>query len=318
MKLFKPHFWKYISWQSIMLLPFAFTYWIITTIRYLLSHPKSVGIPVICIGNIIVGGGGKTPIAIAIAEHLLSKGRKVALLSRGYGGTLSNNKYSLEVDLNLHRSYEVGDEAMILATIAPTYIGGNRYFSALMAEKNGAEIIIMDDGMQNFSLAKNLTIIAADSDYGVGNGLLLPSGPLRQTIASAEKQAQYIIYNGSHNKLFTSSIKYEMAQSVIKNLEQIKSFSKCFVMCGLANPQKLLQSLKDQGIEFLDAFIFPDHHQYHDQELEEIIKISTINKAKILTTMKDYVKIPSQYVKHFIVIDLQLKIENLDTILYYF
>jgi len=308
-KLYKPEFWQTYSFINTILFPFSFIYEIYTILRYHLSYPKSVKIPVICVGNLIVGGSGKTPIAICIAKHYLSRGIKIAFLSRGYGGSLSSSKNSIKIDSSLHTFQEVGDEALILASIAPTYIGINRYKSAQLAEKEGAEIIIMDDGMQNYTLYKDSTILVIDKEYGLGNQLCLPSGPLREPLYQGLEKADCMIFTGEGNFEILSSKKSFDANLNILNIDKFNDQSYLAV-CSLGNPNKFISTLKNLNIKVKEKFIFPDHHAYTDSELSTIINLAKKLNVKIITTSKDFIKVPFPYQNEFIKLEIEYSLPD--------
>ena len=174
-----PRFWETEGWLSVALAPLSLLWPTRGRLHRALAKPYQAAIPVICVGNLVVGGTGKTPVTLAIAEYLKSQGMRPHLLSRGYGSTA---KGPTLVDSLRHDATKVGDEALLLAAVAPTWVGGNRVASARAAEAAGATCLILDDGLQNPTLEKDLSLIVIDGGYGFGNGHLVPAGPLREPI----------------------------------------------------------------------------------------------------------------------------------------
>ena len=188
-------FWQQKNILNYLLLPFAGIFFLLSKINVWLSNPQKVAAKVICVGNITVGGAGKTPLALAIGEMLKEQGYKVAFISRGYKGKLSHLSQVVKVDPKLHTAQEVGDEPLLLADNAPTYICINRHLAASRATKDGAQVIIMDDGLQNYCLFKDINIMVLDDFFYFGNSFLLPAGPLRSAKLEALRNADFICIN---------------------------------------------------------------------------------------------------------------------------
>ncbi len=289
------------------MLPLSFIYYIIVLLKYICSKPKAVGIPVICVGNVVLGGTGKTPTVIAIANFFKQRGKKVAIISRGYKGSLS---FAREATLvGDHTTIQVGDEALMLSKVAPTYINRNRFLSANRAKNDGAEIIIMDDGLQNYTLKKDFSVLLIDSNYGLGNGLLLPAGPMRETLKMAFSKSGCIIYTGGSSVKVDSPLPRFYVEMRIKNAEQLRN--KTFIaLCSIASPDKFFTTLKELNIKVAEQFTFGDHHNYSEQELEIIVNLANKLGQKIITTTKDIVKIPTSYQNHFEVVDIEYILPN--------
>ena len=206
-----PKFWykKNDTYLSNSLYPLSLLFRFGTKIRNFVSRKSSTGIPVICIGNIVVGGAGKTPVALKIGNLLKLNGYNPHFVSRGYGGVETSNVLVKE----WHSAKSVGDESLLLAEVAPTWIGQDRNKSFILAKEKGADCIIMDDGFQDFSIKKDLNIICFNNIDAVGNGLMLPAGPLREPLKNIN-EAQIVIINGKRNKNFENKIK-----SISRNAE---------------------------------------------------------------------------------------------------
>lgn len=190
----EPSFWwGEAGLTSSLLAPLAMIYGAVADLR--LGTPgRRAGLPVVCAGNLTVGGGGKTPTALAVARLLVHAGERPTFLSRGYGGRLAG---PLRVDLARHRALDVGDEPLLLARVAPTVIARDRIEGARMAVAGGASVIVMDDGFQNPSLEKDLSLLVVDARRGVGNGRIIPAGPLRAPVRSQLARAHALVVIGT-------------------------------------------------------------------------------------------------------------------------
>ncbi len=279
-----------------MLLPIIAIYWLISTLHYYLMCPSKVKVPVICVGNITAGGSGKTPTVIALAQTLLAQNKKVAIITRGYGG--SGRKHGpLEVTLNSDSSI-VGDEALLLATIAPTYICNNRFIAAQAAYGHGAEIIIMDDGMQHYSLYKDFTLMVVDGQEQFGNGLLLPAGPMRESLKRGLSKADATLVIGGEPPSTLQNVPhvYKTAIKVSNSHEVLKR--DFIAVCGIANPSKFFGTAQACGANLMETIMFPDHYNYPSKELEAIFERANSLQIKVLTTSKDAVKFPKHFLPH--------------------
>lgn len=313
MKLSRPKFWKNINAISVLFIPLSIIYYILTAINNIkLRPPVKLSSFVICIGNITVGGTGKTPIAIKIGKLFQKEGFKVAYLTRGFGG--KTNHIGL-IDNTIHSHHEVGDEAIMLSKTASTYIGKDRSITGALAEKDGAEIIIMDDGMQNSSLHKDITILAFDAQYKFGNGFLLPSGPLRETLNDGFKKADILVCTNvpeetdnlikhsfpklMHKPCFTINYITKNASTLNKN--------KFIILCSIADPEKFIGTAQKAGAIILETILYPDHHNYTAKEIDDAITRANAAGCKILTTSKDAVKMTSSQNEQVVILELELE-----------
>src|SRR5689334_9487873 len=187
-----PEFWRQRGALARLLAPLGTLYGLSVAIKARLATPFDPGLPVICVGNLTAGGSGKTPIAIALAEMLRARGHRPYFLTRGYGGTergpaLASRGHSAQV---------MGDEALLLARAAPTIVARDRAAGARLAKEKGASVLVMDDGHQNFSLRKSLSLVVVDAETGFGNGFQIPAGPLREPVAQGLARADAVILMG--------------------------------------------------------------------------------------------------------------------------
>lgn len=295
-----PKHWQSNSFISKLLVPFGLLYGFLTQLRLKLKKSQHANVPVICIGNITAGGTGKTPVAISIAKMLETEMFHPFFISRGYGGKLQN----VLVNNKKHSAAEVGDEPLLLSQQAPVIVNADRVAGARLAETQGADILLMDDGFQNPALYKNLSFLVFDGNYGIGNGRLIPAGPLRETFANGIKRADALIIMGKdkHNLSKLSGLPTffahtEPVQTSISNLNVI-------AFAGIGHPQKFYHTLNRYGFNVIETIDFPDHHFYTRSELEDILTRAQKQNSVVYTTAKDYVKIPSSLQNEFKVLDI--------------
>lgn len=297
-----PKYWQSNSLISKFLQPIGWIYGALTQLRLKLKVAPKAEVPVICVGNITAGGTGKTPVSIALAKMLETEMYHPFFVTRGYGGKLQN----VMVNNKKHSAREVGDEPLLLSKQAPVVVNANRYLGAKSAIKEGADIIIMDDGFQNPSLYKDLSFLVFDGHYGIGNGKIIPAGPLRETFADGIKRADALIILGkdNHNLAERSQLPVffghtEPAQTTISN-PNILAFA------GIGHPQKFYHTLTKQGFNVVKTVDFPDHHFYTHKELEKLVNMAKALNAEIYTTSKDFVKIPVSMQKYINVLEIAI------------
>ena len=299
MKLNKPKFWDYpgISFWSIILYPVSILFLLVSLIIKLLKIQKKFPIPIICVGNIYVGGTGKTPLAIEIFKIIKSSGKNPGFIKKGY-----NYLY---------------DEIKMLEKIGKTYLNKDRKqaISSLISFKH--DVAILDDGFQDFSIKKDFSVICFNSRQLMGNGFIIPSGPLRENIKSI-KRAECIFINGDRsiefeNKInkINKNVKIFYSKYIIKNLDKFKN-KKVVAFAGIGNPSNFFGLLKENNINLVKTYSFPDHHNYSNQELENIVTYSKKNHTIILTTEKDYSRINEKLklICEYVKVDLEIENKN--------
>lgn len=301
-----PSFWQHKNFLAKLLTPLGELYALATKMRLKIKKPQKVDIPVICIGNLTAGGTGKTPTAISLALLLQNAGLYPNFISRGYNGTLSN----VQVDILRHSPVQVGDEPLLLARIAPTFINADRYQAALSAQKNQAECILMDDGFQNPGLYKDLSFIVIDGTFGFGNKKCIPAGPLREHIKDGLKRAQAVLMIGSDEYNLSSTISLPLFRGKIVAQKPKLKNNRVIAFAGIGHPQKFYTSLQELGIEIIQTFDFPDHHSYTESELIQILNEAKLNKAEVITTSKDFVKIPTSLQSQFKILEIHIQWED--------
>lgn len=263
----------------------------------------------ICIGNLTMGGSGKTPVALALGKILREMNIEFAYLTRGYGS--KGNKFGF-VEKN-SRVAEVGDEPLLLAEMAPTFIAKDRLKGAQEITKMPKiKAILMDDGMQNHSLQKDLLSIVVDSRVQFGNGFLFPAGPLREPLSSGLKKADFVVLVGENDEKLQKKMaakKILQAKIIAKNAHEF-SHQKLLAFCGLAHPEKFFSYLEAQGLDVVGSHPFPDHHFYNKIELDQLVEIAQKQNAKLITTKKDWVKFAPIYQEKIEFLDVELSFVN--------
>jgi tetraacyldisaccharide 4'-kinase len=289
-----PLFWKDDNIFSAALRPASAIYGYVAGRRGRGVAPIRLSIPVICVGNVVAGGAGKTPTALAIGAMLNAQGIKAHFLSRGYGGSL---KGPLQVEVGKHSASEVGDEALLLAQKLPTWVARDRVEGGIAAVQAGAEFIIMDDGYQNPFLQKDVNFLVIDGAYGVGNGRLMPAGPLREPLAAAIERASAIILYGEDKRgvlRHISPYKTVLHAALMPQAESALAIQGQSVVAfaGIARPAKFRRTLLDLGCEVLQMVEFPDHHRFKARELASLLAIAEQKRVRLVTTTKDYMRLP--------------------------
>ena len=283
-----PCFWQKNGIFPTLLTPLGWVYGAATQLRLRLGKPRKCKAKVICIGNITAGGVGKTPVAMAMAEQYIKAGKKVFFVTRGYKGKLKN----IVVNLERHTAAETGDEARQLAGVAPTIIAPRRELGAEKAVRLGAEIIIMDDGFQNPGLYKDESWLVFDGAAGIGNGKIIPAGPLRETLKNGEKRADYILIMGEDKTGLTEQCTLPVFSGRLKPLPFDLENKRVLAFAGIGHPEKFYQTLKSLGYILVATRDFADHHAYTATDLEALRAEAAAQGLSLVTTEKDYVKLP--------------------------
>ncbi len=284
-----PAFWSSDNAVSRALSPLGVLYGGLACLRRN-AQPYRAPVPVLCIGNVTAGGAGKTPVALAFGKLALSRGFAVAFLSRGYGGTLSG---PVKVDPQVHTAVEVGDEPLLLAQVAPAWISRDRVKGAAAAASAGAELIIMDDGLQNPHLIKDMTLLVVDAAFGFGNGRLIPAGPLREPVERAVRRSRAAILVGDR-ALDRPALTLSTIKASLRPTSRDFAGREVLAFAGIARPQKFHTTLQANGVKIVDWQPFADHHVYAAAEIEDLAKRASGLGASLVTTEKDYVRLPVQ------------------------
>ena len=297
MSFFKPKFWdkNQISFFSILLFPIALLIKLLNFFKHSITKTYQCSIPVICVGNIYLGGTGKTPLCIEIFSILKDLNMNPVFIRKKYN------------------SFQ--DEADLQKQIGPIYQNKKRIEAIREAIQNKANVAILDDGFQDFSINKNLSIVCFNEKQWIGNGLVIPSGPLREGL-SALKRANCAIINGekntdiekrilSHNK----EIKIFYTKYKTQNIDEFRN-KKVIAFAGIGSPDSFFDLLKNNNIDILEKISFPDHYNYSDKELENLINKAKENNTILLTTEKDFLRIEENYKKNINYLKIIVEIEN--------
>jgi tetraacyldisaccharide 4'-kinase len=311
-----PRYWRDArpGWVARALSPLGAIYGAATARR--MARPGiRISVPVVCVGNFVAGGAGKTPTAIAIAKLLRAAGERVAFLSRGHGG--EERAESLRVDPLTHAARRVGDEPLLLARIAPCYVGKNRVASARAAIEGGASVLVMDDGLQNPSLAKDLTLGVVDGEALFGNGLCLPAGPLRAPLSTQFRFVDAILVVGGppgaggilrdatpDKPIFRARLQADALSAAELVGRPVLAFA------GIARPEKFFATLAEIGANVVQTREFPDHHAYRAREIEKLLVEANARGLLLVTTEKDQVRIPADHAGEIVALPVTLGFDD--------
>lgn len=290
-----PDFWRHRGPLSGLLSPVSAIWRRRAAARIRQTTPEKVGVPVICIGNAVAGGAGKTPVAMSVAESLQRHGAKPYFLSRGYGGTTVQ---PTQVDPARHSAGDVGDEPLLLARHAPTWVARDRVAGAKAAVSAGAELVVLDDGFQNPSLHKDLSILVVDGGYGFGNRRVMPAGPLREDLEAAISRADAVAIigtdlHGVENSL--SGTKPILTARFVPRIEDDDlSGQTVLAFAGIGRPEKFFETLAGMGCDVVATKAFADHHPYTSDEVMRLIEDAAAAGAVAVTTEKDAVRLPAE------------------------
>jgi len=297
MNFFKPKFWdkNQISFFSVLLFPVALLVKFATLLKRSLTKSQECSIPIICVGNIYLGGTGKTPLCIEIFSILENLNMNPVFIRKKY------DSFQDEVDLQ--------------KKTGQIYQHTKRVKAVEKAIQNKADVVILDDGFQDFSINKNLSVVCFNEKQWIGNGLTIPSGPLREQLSALER-AECVMINGKknidiENKILKENkkIKIFYAQYKGQNIDEFKN-KKVTAFAGIGNPINFFNLLKENNVDIKKKIEFPDHHNYSKKELENLIDIAKENNADLLTTEKDYLRIDENYKSRINYLKIVVEIEN--------
>jgi len=297
MKIYKPNFWNknYFNFYSLILFPISIALQFLYLVKKKMIVPKKFNIPIICVGNIYVGGTGKTPLTIEIYKILKEMSKKPAIVRKLY-----KNHYD---EINL-----------IEKRVGNLFTDFSRQKAIGKAQSNNFDSIILDDGLQDFSIEKNLKILCFNEKQLIGNGHTIPSGPLRENLNSIKK-SQIVVINGKINKDFENKIK-----KISKNInifyskykpEKIENFKnkKLLAFAGIGNPENFFDTLREFNLNISISIPYPDHYSYSKKEIERLIQTAKKNSLDLITTEKDHIRLK---VLGFEIEYLPIKVEILD------
>jgi tetraacyldisaccharide 4'-kinase len=287
-----PDFWAEEGALATLLAPLGAGYDLAGRLRRALVPSVSADVPVICVGNLVAGGAGKTPVVLALVEALAARGAAVHCLTRGYGGRAAGPR---RVEAARDSAAEVGDEALLLAQAAPSWVARDRAAGARAAIAAGAQVLVMDDGFQNPALAKDLSLVVVDGAYGFGNRRVMPAGPLRETVARGLARADAVVLLGRDEQNLGLALRTGLpvltAKIAPRHGSERLAGRKTLAFAGIGRPEKFFKTLVELGADLVETRAFPDHHPYGAAELQDLRERARALGATLVTTEKDAVRL---------------------------
>jgi tetraacyldisaccharide 4'-kinase len=292
----EPDFWQRpSSWISHLLMPLAALYGAVAE-RRMARDGRAVGVPVFCVGNYHVGGAGKTPTALALVQLLRELDEVPVVLSRGYGGRLRG---PVSVDPARHSAADVGDEPLMMASSVPVVVSRDRVEGAALARSRGASVIVMDDGFQNPAIAKDAALIVIDGDRGIGNGRVIPAGPLRAPLPQqlARTDALIVIGAGTAAAPVAAAVKAGGGLVLRARLQPDPASvaalqgKAVLAFAGIGDPQRFFATLRGAGIDVAAEQVFADHHPFTAAEMATLRDTARANGLTLVTTQKDLTRL---------------------------
>lgn len=297
-----------------LLAPLAWIWAAVTRRRLARPAAAHLAVPVVCVGNVTAGGAGKTPVTIALAQRLAAQGVAVHVVSRGHGGSLAG---PLRVDPLRHTAAEVGDEPLLLAAFAPTWVARDRAAAGRAAEAAGAEVVLMDDGLQNADLARDLALVVVDAGFGFGNGRVIPAGPLREPVAAGLARAQLLVLVGEPGdraafRAAWPALGLPLAEARLAPLATGMDWTglKVLAFAGIGRPEKFYATLRGVGAEIVAARSFADHEPFEPRILARLEADAAKLGAQLVTTEKDAVRLPKDFRAKVLVLPVRLELED--------
>jgi tetraacyldisaccharide 4'-kinase len=311
-----PKFWNEKNLLANILIPLSVLYFLIVRTSKLFEKSETkFKFFSIFVGNVVAGGAGKTPTVCAIAKIIKNKfpDKKLCVISKGYGGGIS--KPTL-INPQTHTAYDAGDEPIIISKYCDVIVANNRFQACKFADENNYEIVIFDDGIHDARIHKDISLMVIDGKYGFGNGLVMPAGPLRDRADIAMKKATHIVLISRDEKNILKKLELRKSlkpvfNSHITNITNHDKSRAYLAFAGLARPEKFFQSLQTNlGLNIQDTVEFPDHYYYNNDDLNYIKKRADKNNLKILTTEKDFVKLPEAFQKEVGCVKIELEFDD--------
>jgi len=295
----EPYFWQVTDKRTrasapmtkLLLTPLSILYRHAGQRRIARTTPLDIGIPVVCIGNLTLGGTGKTPITEVVRAHYAAKGLRTASLSRGYRGSLEG---AHRVDPARHTAADVGDEPLMLSASGESWVSKDRPAGARAMKADGVQLIVMDDGHQNPTLKKALSLVVIDSTNPVGNGHVFPKGPLRERVADGLARANAVILMGDGDATETlTGFSGPVLRARLVPLAPLPP-GRYVAFAGIGRPARFFDALQKQpGVELAEGAPYPDHHMFTPHDLSFLMKLAAERNAQLVTTDKDHVRLPA-------------------------
>jgi len=276
-------------------------------LRRTVAHPYRAPVPVICVGNLVAGGAGKTPVTMSLARLLAERGGRPHVIAHGYGARAES---PMCVDPGRHEAALVGDEALLIAARAPCWVGRDRVAAARSAAMAGAGVLLLDDGFQNPRIAKDLSLLVVDADYGFGNGRVIPAGPLRERVGAglARADAVVLLAAGSHSAL---ALDFAGVPVLCASLDPVAAerFADMpvFAFAGIGRPEKFFATLRAIGAQLAGTQPFPDHHPYRVDEIAKLRQAACRRGARLVTTAKDAMRLSAELRAGIEVLEVEIR-----------
>ncbi|GIL41034.1 tetraacyldisaccharide 4'-kinase [Roseiterribacter gracilis] len=290
-----PGFWEHPdSALATILSPLGALYALGTRLRLLQKPRWKAPVPVICVGNATAGGSGKTPVVMALARMFIEQNFKVHIITRGYGGSIAG---PARVVPKMHTADAVGDEALLLANVAPTWVARDRVAAARMAIDRGARILLLDDGFQDPSLKKSLSLLVVDGGVGFGNGKAIPAGPLREFPRDALRRADALVLMGTDATGLTERVRGIpiLRARLLPTYRPELAGKNVYAFAGIGRPKKFVATLQQMGARIVGFRAFADHHKFSKGEQAELKEAAKKVRATLVTTTKDAVRLPPSF-----------------------
>lgn len=318
-----PNFWYHQRtlidrFLKTALTPLGWIYGLLVKKKFDIVFQVPMEKPVICVGNIVAGGAGKTPVVLSLVDLLKDRGFNPHILTRGYGGTETG---PLQVSPGRDTSYDVGDEALLLVEKAPTWVAARRAAGAQSAMESGADIVVMDDGFQNAIIYKDFSFIVVDGAVGFGNKAVMPAGPLRESLTFGLSRADAAVIVGEDKTGVAELIRRQRDIPILHaslepdNTNPDIRGASVFAFAGIGRPLKFKESLEAAGATVEGWAAFPDHYPYEEEDLKEIVAAAEARGVMLLTTAKDHVRLPASLKAKVQTFGVHLVWQNKDDVL---
>lgn len=284
------------------------------TARRLRQPGYTPPVPVICVGNLTAGGAGKTPTVIALVERLSARGRKVHVVSRGYGGSLEG---PVRVEEARHKADQVGDEPLLLSAFAPVWVAKDRAAGVRAAEAAGAQVVLLDDGFQNPAVKPTLGLVVVNAARGFGNGRCIPAGPLREPVATGLARADLVLTIGdsADQAQFDATWGPVMPPRLRGRLQPLQmgmdwKDERVLAFAGIADPSRFFATLRAEGAEVLRSEALGDHETLSETLLRRLESEAAAAGAQLVTTEKDAARLPPSWRSKVLTLVVRLKLED--------
>jgi len=308
-----PEFWNQRGLMSMLLWPLSHIWALATALRNYFAKQSTAALPVICIGNLTAGGTGKTPVTAHLYDRLSEAGHRPAILIRGYGAAVTS---PLWVDPTQHSLDDCGDEALMLAESRDVLVAPDRVAGASVISQRGQhDVILMDDGMQNPFISKTLSIGIFDGSVGIGNGFLIPAGPMRVSLATGVKQMDVALINGDDDTGIGAKLPAHLPQYTARlvpsqTIIDALGTTPVLAFAGIGQPKRFFATLRKAGCQLVHYLAFADHHPYSETDLVRLQEDAMRLGAQLVTTQKDWVRLPAEWRERIFVVPVALELDD--------